>query len=95
MHATELGIVVADEREIKGSLVGYDRDPDIMAIVVTDMTGKVLATHGSPPESTAQLVRRQRQIAAQDRRATTCHGPRRPSKAGRSGASRWWSRRRG
>jgi signal transduction histidine kinase/DNA-binding NarL/FixJ family response regulator len=55
VHATELGIVVADEREIKGSLSGYDRDSDIMAIVVTDMTGKVLATHGKPPESTAQL----------------------------------------
>jgi signal transduction histidine kinase/CheY-like chemotaxis protein/HPt (histidine-containing phosphotransfer) domain-containing protein len=55
VHATELGIVVADEREIKGSLVGYDRDPDILAIVVTDMTSKVLATHGSPPEAAARL----------------------------------------
>jgi signal transduction histidine kinase len=55
VHATELGIVVADEREIKGSLAGYDLDSDIMAIVVTDMTGKVLATHGKPPEATAQL----------------------------------------
>ncbi len=55
VHAAELGIVVADEREIKGSLVGYDRDPDIMAIVVTDMDGKVLATHGSPPEEPARL----------------------------------------
>ena len=55
VHATELGIVVAEEREIKSSLVGYDRDPDIMAIVVTDMSGKVLATHGVPPESTPQL----------------------------------------
>jgi signal transduction histidine kinase/DNA-binding NarL/FixJ family response regulator/HPt (histidine-containing phosphotransfer) domain-containing protein len=55
VHATELGIVVADEREIKGSLVGYDRDNDIKAIVVTDMTGKVLATHGVPPEPPAQL----------------------------------------
>ncbi len=55
VHATELGIVVADEREIKGSLVGYDRDRDIMAIVVTDMAGKVLATHGKPPEAPARL----------------------------------------
>ncbi len=55
VHATELGIVVADEREIKNSLIGYDRDADIMAIVVTDMTGKVLATHGKPPESSAHL----------------------------------------
>jgi signal transduction histidine kinase/DNA-binding NarL/FixJ family response regulator len=55
VHATELGIVVADEREIKGSLVGYDRDNDIKAIVVTDMTGKVLATHGVAPEPPAQL----------------------------------------
>jgi signal transduction histidine kinase/DNA-binding NarL/FixJ family response regulator/HPt (histidine-containing phosphotransfer) domain-containing protein len=55
VHATELGIVTADEREIKGSLVGYDHDPDILAIVVTDMEGKVLATHGSPPEPPTQL----------------------------------------
>jgi signal transduction histidine kinase/CheY-like chemotaxis protein/HPt (histidine-containing phosphotransfer) domain-containing protein len=55
VHATELGIVVAEEQEIKGSLVGYDRDPDILAIVVTDMTGKVLATHGSPPEEPKRL----------------------------------------
>ncbi|HVY30116.1 MAG TPA: ATP-binding protein [Polyangiaceae bacterium] len=55
VHATELGIVTADEHEIKNSLVGYDRDPDIMAIVVTDMAGKVLATHGAPPEPPAQL----------------------------------------
>jgi signal transduction histidine kinase/DNA-binding NarL/FixJ family response regulator len=55
IHATELGIVVADAREIKGSLVGYDRDSDIMAIVVTDMSGNVLATHGSPPEAAQTL----------------------------------------
>ncbi|HYJ11058.1 MAG TPA: ATP-binding protein [Polyangiaceae bacterium] len=55
VHTTELGIVVADEREIKGSLVGYDRDSDILAIVVTDMSGKVLAQHGSPPEQPGQL----------------------------------------
>jgi signal transduction histidine kinase/DNA-binding NarL/FixJ family response regulator/HPt (histidine-containing phosphotransfer) domain-containing protein len=55
VHATELGIVVADEHEIKNSLSGYDRDPDIMAIVVTDMSGKVLATHGKPPETTKEL----------------------------------------
>src|SRR6187549_1416510 len=66
VHATELGIVVADEAEIKGSLVGYDRDSDILAIVVTDMAGKVLATHGSPPESTARLF----QGSARSLRAT-------------------------
>jgi signal transduction histidine kinase/DNA-binding NarL/FixJ family response regulator/HPt (histidine-containing phosphotransfer) domain-containing protein len=55
VHATELGIVMADEPEIKGSLVGYDRDSDILSIVVTDMAGRVLATHGSPPEPTARL----------------------------------------
>ena len=57
VHATELGIVVAEEREIKNSLIGYDRDPDILAIVVTDMAGKVLATHGTPPETSAELLR--------------------------------------
>ncbi len=55
VHTAELGIVVADEREIKNSLSGYDLDTDILAIVVTDMSGKVLATHGKPPETTAQL----------------------------------------
>jgi len=55
VHTTELGIVTADEHEIKGSLVGYDRDPDILAIVVTDIAGNVLATHGAPPEPTAKL----------------------------------------
>jgi signal transduction histidine kinase/DNA-binding NarL/FixJ family response regulator/HPt (histidine-containing phosphotransfer) domain-containing protein len=55
VHATELGIVTTDEHEIKSSLGGYEHDPDILAIVVTDMSGKVLATHGSPPEPTPQL----------------------------------------
>ncbi|HKY40880.1 MAG TPA: ATP-binding protein [Polyangiaceae bacterium] len=55
VHATESGIVVADEPKIKRSLVGYDRDNDIKAIVVTDMTGRVLATHGEPPEPSARL----------------------------------------
>ena len=55
VHATELGIVTADEREIKGSLVGYDRDPDILAIVVTDMRGEVLARHGLAPEAAPRL----------------------------------------
>jgi signal transduction histidine kinase/DNA-binding response OmpR family regulator len=55
VHAAELGIVVGDEREIKGSLSGYDQDPDILAIVVTDMSGQVLAKHGKPPEPTQRL----------------------------------------
>ncbi|RYZ02229.1 MAG: response regulator [Myxococcales bacterium] len=54
-HAAELGIVRADERQIESSLAGYDRDPDILAIVVTDRSGKVLATHGRPPEPEASL----------------------------------------
>jgi signal transduction histidine kinase/DNA-binding NarL/FixJ family response regulator len=55
VHTTEHGIVAADERKIEASLRGYERDSDIEAIVVTDMTGKVLATHGGAPLPAAQL----------------------------------------
>lgn len=48
-HATELGIIVADEGEILKQLSPYDGDPDVVAIVVLDAEGKVLARHGRPP----------------------------------------------
>src|SRR5262245_26184220 len=48
-RATELGIVVADERAIRAALGAYLSDPDVTAIVVTDRDGKPLVTHGAPP----------------------------------------------
>src|SRR5262245_38443115 len=49
-RATELGIVVADEKAIRAALGAYLSDPDVTAIVVTDRDGKRLVTHGSPPD---------------------------------------------
>jgi signal transduction histidine kinase/CheY-like chemotaxis protein len=49
-RATELGIVVADEKAIRAALGAYLSDPDVTSIVVTDRDGKRLVTHGTPPE---------------------------------------------
>jgi two-component system, sensor histidine kinase and response regulator len=49
-RATELGIVVSDERAIRAALGAYLADPDVTSIVVTDRDGKPLVTHGKPPE---------------------------------------------
>jgi signal transduction histidine kinase/DNA-binding response OmpR family regulator len=48
-RATELGIVIADERAIRSSLGAYQKDPDVTSIVVTDRDGKTLVTQGKPP----------------------------------------------
>ena len=45
-RATELGIVVADEKAIRSSLGSYLSDPDVISILVTDREGKALVTHG-------------------------------------------------
>ncbi len=55
VHTTELrhrGGRRARNQELTG---GLRSRPRYLAIVVTDMSGKVLATHGSPPEPAAQL----------------------------------------
>ncbi len=49
-RATELGIVVADEKAIRAALGAYLSDPDVTSIVVVDRDGKRLVTHGTPPE---------------------------------------------
>jgi two-component system, sensor histidine kinase and response regulator len=48
-QSAQYGMVLKDERELKSSFRGYDLDPDFLAIVVTDKTGTVLATHGRLP----------------------------------------------
>ncbi len=57
-QSAEYGLVLADEREIRNAFHGYDNDPDILAIVATDKTGKVLATHGKVPGDLAQAFTR-------------------------------------
>ncbi|MEO8900710.1 MAG: response regulator [Polyangiaceae bacterium] len=48
-QSAEYGLVLADEHEIRNAFHGYDTDPDILAIVATDKTGKVIVTHGKAP----------------------------------------------
>ena len=48
-QSAEYGMVLADEQEIRRAFFGYDRDPDILALVATDKSGKVLAQHGKVP----------------------------------------------
>jgi signal transduction histidine kinase/CheY-like chemotaxis protein/HPt (histidine-containing phosphotransfer) domain-containing protein len=48
-QSAQYGMVLADEHEIHDAFFGYDKDPDILAIVATDKTGKVLAQHGKVP----------------------------------------------
>ncbi len=49
-RATELGIVVSDERAIRNGLGAYLTDPDVTSLLVTDRDGKRLVVHGTPPE---------------------------------------------
>jgi two-component system sensor histidine kinase/response regulator len=48
-QSAQYGLVLADEHEIRNAFHGYDNDPDILAIVATDKTGRVLAEHGKVP----------------------------------------------
>jgi two-component system, sensor histidine kinase and response regulator len=55
IHTTELGLVLHDERQIANAWAGYDRDPDISAIVAVDADGKVIVSHGTAPQPVSQL----------------------------------------
>jgi len=48
-QSAQSGMVLEDEGAIQKAFEGYQRDPDFLAIVATDETGKVLATHGQLP----------------------------------------------
>jgi two-component system, sensor histidine kinase and response regulator len=62
-QSAQYGLVLADERELRNSFQGYDRDADFLAIVATDKTGKVLAQYGKPPgELNAVFARPVRQV---------------------------------
>ena len=50
-QSAEYGLALGDARETRRAFQGYDVDPDIVAIVATDKTGKVLAQYGTLPGS--------------------------------------------
>src|SRR5262245_23467312 len=43
--SADVGIVIRDPAQIAKSWTGYEHDPDVVAIIVTDPEGVVLATH--------------------------------------------------
>src|SRR5882724_680285 len=57
-RSAEYGLVLADEHEIRNAFRGYDNDPDILAIVATDKTGRILATRGKVPGDLSQTFER-------------------------------------
>ena len=56
-HSADLGLVSGEESEIRRAFELYQDDPDIVAIVAADASGKVLATHGSSPVPPDQLFK--------------------------------------
>src|SRR6185295_16721316 len=53
--SADLGIMIKDRQQIEQQLDRYDRDPDVLAIVVTDAEGSAIAEFGKSPLSTATL----------------------------------------
>jgi two-component system sensor histidine kinase/response regulator len=56
-HVTDVGIVLADANQINAAFALYAADPDVLAMVATDPSGKILGVHGSPPSSPMDLFR--------------------------------------
>jgi signal transduction histidine kinase/DNA-binding response OmpR family regulator len=56
-HAAEYSIVLRDEPQLKKLLARHGADPDILAAVVADEEGTVLAARGEVPGGTARLFR--------------------------------------
>jgi two-component system, sensor histidine kinase and response regulator len=60
-------LAVADEHELRDPFPGYDQDTDILAVAVTDTTGKVLARYGKlPAGSKAVFELPARQVGRQE-----------------------------
>jgi signal transduction histidine kinase/CheY-like chemotaxis protein/HPt (histidine-containing phosphotransfer) domain-containing protein len=55
-RSTDVGIVLGDHEQIEKQFRVYTTDPDILALVAADATGKVLAVQGSPPGSADTLL---------------------------------------
>ena len=53
--SADVGIVIRDPAQIAKSWSGYENDPDVVAIVVTDPSGEVLATHLHSPDPIPEL----------------------------------------
>ena len=55
VQSTELGVLLADSKEVKKAFGSYRSDPDIETIVVTDAQGSILALHGQSPKQLRDL----------------------------------------
>jgi hypothetical protein len=53
--SADLGIVLKDRGQIRQQLGGYDEDRDVLAVVVTDAEGHVIADFGTSPVPTTEL----------------------------------------
>jgi signal transduction histidine kinase/DNA-binding response OmpR family regulator len=53
--SADVGIVIRDAEQIAKSFRGYEHDPDILALVVTDAAGAVITVHGASPEPVERL----------------------------------------
>ncbi|MEO6599219.1 MAG: response regulator [Polyangiaceae bacterium] len=56
-QSAQYGLVLADEKEIRDAFAGYAVDPDILAIVAADKTGKVIASYGKAPDALTPMFR--------------------------------------
>ncbi len=53
--SADLGIVIKDRAQIEQQLGGYDHDSDVLAVIVTDAEGNVIAEFGKSPLPTQEL----------------------------------------
>jgi two-component system sensor histidine kinase/response regulator len=53
--SADLGMVLKDRGQIEQQLGGYDKDRDVLAVVVTDAEGNVIADFGKSPVPTREL----------------------------------------
>jgi signal transduction histidine kinase/CheY-like chemotaxis protein len=61
--AADVGILLEDSSRIRQEFAAYANDSDIVTIVATDATGRVIAAHGAPPVGVANLFAgQQRQL---------------------------------
>ena len=54
--SADRGIVIKDRQQIEQQLDGYDHDRDVLAIVLTDAEGAVIAQFGQSPLTPAELL---------------------------------------
>jgi len=59
-RTTDVGILLADPAQIDKQFRNYARDPDMLALVAADTSGKLLSVYGSLPGTTAAEIFRGR-----------------------------------